>query len=116
MVSRPAFTLEVYNNRTVKLFTEESQFFEKGIYIAKIPKDKFEMFKKYFRFIDLTEINNKLYDSKTAESTPNTIVFELMDDQLVFVRANDYYEPQEFKWFLRLLYSLYYTLNYTRIN
>ena len=116
LVNRPAYTMEVHFNRSVKLFTEESQFFEKGEYIAKIPKHKFEMFVKYFKFIDLAVINNKLFDSETAESTPNTIVFEVMDYQKIFVRSNGYYEPQEFKWFLRLLYSLYYTLDYSRIN
>lgn len=115
-ILRPAYSMEIFDNRTVKLFTDESSQFEKGVYIAKIGKERFDLLLRHFSFLDLNEINNKLYDGETAESTPKTIVIILRDNKKVLVRSNGYYEPNELKWFLRLLYSLYYTLDFTRIN
>ncbi|MBN8586118.1 MAG: hypothetical protein J0M37_13590 [Ignavibacteria bacterium] len=115
-VIRPAYVMEIFDNRTLKLFTDESRIFEKGTYMAKIPKNNFDLLLKYFSFLNLNVINNKMFDGENSESTPTTIVIELKDNQKIFVRSNGYYEPHEFRWFLRLLYSLYYKLDCTRIN
>lgn len=113
---RPAYVMEIFDNRTVKLFTDESRIFEKGTYIAKIPINNFDLLLKFFCLLNLNVLNNKMFDGENSESTPTTIFIELENKQTISVLSNGYFEPHEFKWFLRLLYNLYYTLDYTRIN
>lgn len=114
-VIRPAYVLEIFNNRKVKLYTSDSKVLKAGIYVSKIPVEKFSLLIRMMNLLNLEEINGKVYGG-VFESTPNTISIYFEDRKKIQVLSNGYMEPVELRWFLRLIYNLYYLLNYTKID
>jgi len=114
-VIRPSYIIEIFNNRKVKLYTSDSKILETGVYVSKIPVEKFNLIIRMMNLINLEEINGKVYDG-VFESTPDKLSINFVNQKEIQVLTNGYKEPAELRWFLRLIYNLYYSLKFTKID